>query len=155
LIEIPSLPSLLNQPLGSFIDRPIYSPEVYQPVISQPIGDGNPGGGSVYRSFPDRALSPVTELFTTEPSDSGVSTSNINLYQFEQFTAQEQPNTQTNNSCNLPNNVARATLPTDSKIADRSATTVTNFVAAERDRCARLEDDKQILQILGGTPDAD
>ncbi|MBW4450259.1 MAG: filamentous hemagglutinin N-terminal domain-containing protein [Spirirestis rafaelensis WJT71-NPBG6] len=149
------IPSLLNQPLGSFIDRPIYSPEVYQPVISQPIGDGNPGGGSVYRSFPDRALSPVTELFTTEPSDSGVSSSNVNLYQFEQLTAQEQSNTQTNNSCNLPNNVARATLPTDSKIADRSATTVTNFVAAERDRCDRLEDDKQILQILGGTSDAD
>jgi filamentous hemagglutinin family protein len=149
------IPSLLNQPLGPFIDRPIYSPEIYQPVISQPIGDGNPGGGSVYRSFPDRALSPVTELFTTQPPDSGVSSSNVNLYQFEQFTAQEQPNTQTNNSCNLPNNIATATLPTDSKIADRSASTVTNFVAAERDRCSRLEDDKQILQILGGTPDAD
>jgi len=150
---LPTVSAILQVPTTppSSPDLPLPNPVIPPSFIDKPLSPqvDNPG---VYPSFPDRSLSPVTEVFTTQPSDSGVSSSNVNLYQFQQLTAQQQPNTQANNSCNLPNNVATATLPNNSLGTDRSQTTVSNFVTAKGDRCHHEEDDKQILQLLAPTP---
>ncbi len=101
----------------------------------------------------DLPLAGVTQIFPTRLLDSGISGNNSPLLQIEQQTAQAQPNTQTNTfACNLPNNVAIAPGSTNSKIVDRSKKGALSPGAAANNPCNTQDDEKQILQLLGETP---
>lgn len=127
------------QPTSS-VDRPLQpifnSPRIYSPVIN-------------------RFLLPVTQNFPTQSPDSSVGGNNSSLFQIEQQTAQLQLNSQTNNfACKLPNNVAIVALPTDSKIAVRSKAIASNSTNVASNACNTAEDEKQIMQLLGETPNS-
>jgi filamentous hemagglutinin family protein len=103
-------------------------------------------------SVVNRPLAPVTQIFPTQSPNSGIVGKNIPLYRIEQQTAQLQLNTQTNTfACNLPNNVA-ITMLTDSRIAVRSKAVATNSINVATNACNTADDEKQILQLLGETP---
>ncbi len=102
----------------------------------------------------DRPLVPVTQIFPTHSPVSGIGGNSNSLSQIKQQTAQLQLNTQTNTfACNLPNNVAIA-VPTDSKIAIRSKAIASNSNNFASNACNTAEDEKQILQLLGETPNS-
>lgn len=124
---------------SSVVDRPLPPaptiPSIYSPVIARP-------------------LAPVTQILPTQSPNSGIVDKNIPLYRIEQQAAQLQLNSQTNNfACNLPNNVGIA-VPTDSKIAVRSKAIAFNSSNVASNTCNTAEDEKQILQLLGETPNS-
>jgi len=133
VVNLPELPtSSVNRPL-----QPIFnSPRIYSPVIN-------------------RFLLPVTQNIPTQSPDSSIGGNNSSLFQIEQQTAQLQLNPQTNNfACKLPNNVAIVALPSDSKIAVRSKAITSNSTNVASNACNTAEDEKQIMQLLGETPNS-
>ncbi|BAZ10154.1 hypothetical protein NIES4071_19680 [Calothrix sp. NIES-4071] len=133
VVDIPLPPSpVVDPPFPPALD----SPSIYSPVI-------------------DRPLAPVTQIFPTRLLDSGISGNNSPLFQIEQQTAKLQLNTRTNTfACNLPNNVAIAARSTNSKIVDRSKKGALSPGAAANNPCNTTDDEKQILQLLGETTNA-